>query len=112
MSNDDAFLFYDVHGEQAKLHSNVNDASLIYQGFLWKRDGATETRHWALLFNDAMLLTHVSIGRPNAGIPRTRPLAISARSSALIFSCAPGEQRRPLRGRGARRPLQRRSRSG
>ena len=44
---------------QPKLHSDVNDGCLMHQGFMWKRNGSSETRFWALLFTDALLLTHV-----------------------------------------------------
>ena len=53
-------IVYSASIHQAKLHSDINDGDLLHQGFLWKRDDTeVETRYWALLFSDALLLTHV-----------------------------------------------------
>ncbi|XP_032778702.2 uncharacterized protein LOC116917368 [Daphnia magna] len=55
-------IVYAATIRQPKLHSNINDGCLLHQGFLWKRNGSLETRFWALLFTDSLLLTHVNNG--------------------------------------------------
>ncbi|XP_046644583.1 uncharacterized protein LOC124329539 isoform X2 [Daphnia pulicaria] len=55
-------IVYAASIRQPKLHSNVNDGCLLHQGFLWKRNGSSETRFWALLFTDSLLFTHVNNG--------------------------------------------------
>ena len=104
-------IVYAASIHQAKLHSDINDGDLLHQGFLWKKrdDAEAEIRYWALLFSDALLLTHVTNNvQSNDAAPPLVDLFLIAKTTSdflklffvrFSFFIFKGEQWRAFRGR-------------